>query len=766
MIRQRVLAWPAILALVVAVQLASLSIRLPASLAETLAQAAPTAAAGQPIDLPVVALYCAAAPAAEALTTFLASGTAPTGCAPAVGARIAVTENGSPLAGSPFTTDTSGTLGVRVGSGSAVTLQEDPKSLPSGYEPLTQEANGVPYANPVQLDSAVAGTAALFVNVPSSVVATLAQGTPTAVACQQTNRVGDVTPTLQSAAQAATASLTSASASPGGGTMINGANGTLYTSGGNSGLAAPVSHGDLAVANRSDGIGDGEWVLPPDRNRTDNWLGRRDRYSTGNLAIVSNPVVIGNGLWTWGGPSRAGNGFWLNRLAVGNLTVAGSSTGNLAIVSNPVVIGNGLWTWGGPSRAGNGFWLNRLAVGNLTVAGSSTGNLAIVSNPVVIGNGLWTWGGPSRAGNWLEPAGGTHADGTDVELLTINGGPAVELPLSTLEQPSNNEQPTHTTDGTLSDTPTTDSIQLPSDDAVAPPSDAVAPPVDSAAPPADSMALSSDSSVQPSSDNAVQQSPSDPAVAPPSDAAVESPPSDASVEPPPDAVQPPSDNFVAPPSDNSVQPPADFVAPPSDTVAPPADSAALPADSVAPPADSVAPPDTAVAPPSDNFVQTPPNDGAQTPPSDTVIAPPSDAVVQSLPDNSAALPSENSAAPNPVNVMPEPVNVGAGNGDFGNIGQNPIDVSSGNGVVGVDPGNSAPVPVNVGSSFAPGNAMPNPVNDAPNPINVAPGNGDFGNGGLGNSSPDPINAGPGNGDSGNGAPDLGIGQSDQGPGGG
>ena len=63
---------------------------------------------------------------------------------------------------------------VPVGLGSAVEVREDPKSLPTGYEPLSGEANGVPYANPVQLDAAVAGAAVLFVNVPSS-VAELAQ---------------------------------------------------------------------------------------------------------------------------------------------------------------------------------------------------------------------------------------------------------------------------------------------------------------------------------------------------------------------------------------------------------------------------------------------------------------------------------------------------------------------------------------------------------------------------------------------------------------
>ena len=93
-----------------------------------------------------------------------------------MGVTIAVTENGDPVPGSPFTTDVAGTLTLPVSLGSAVEVREDPKSLPAGYEPLTQEANGVPYANPVQLDPAVAGAAVLFVNVPSSVATELAQG--------------------------------------------------------------------------------------------------------------------------------------------------------------------------------------------------------------------------------------------------------------------------------------------------------------------------------------------------------------------------------------------------------------------------------------------------------------------------------------------------------------------------------------------------------------------------------------------------------------
>ena len=93
---------------------------------------------------------------------------------------VSVTENGDPVPGSPFTTDFSGTVTLPVSLGSAVEVREDPKSLPAGYEPLAQEANGVPYANPVQARPAVAGAAVLFVNVPTAVATELAQDAPAA----------------------------------------------------------------------------------------------------------------------------------------------------------------------------------------------------------------------------------------------------------------------------------------------------------------------------------------------------------------------------------------------------------------------------------------------------------------------------------------------------------------------------------------------------------------------------------------------------------
>ena len=77
-----------------------------------------------------MALQCADARSGDADVVLQQWDTA--GCAPAEGVSIAVTENEKPLSGSPFTTDTDGTLAVRVGLGSEVTVKEDPKSLPPG----------------------------------------------------------------------------------------------------------------------------------------------------------------------------------------------------------------------------------------------------------------------------------------------------------------------------------------------------------------------------------------------------------------------------------------------------------------------------------------------------------------------------------------------------------------------------------------------------------------------------------------------------------
>ncbi|HEU5431009.1 MAG TPA: hypothetical protein VFU81_05065, partial [Thermomicrobiales bacterium] len=392
------------LALVAAIFLAAPPLGHSSFVVAVAAQSAPAAQAGAPTDLALVALYCAEPPAADTLTSFFTNGTPPKGCASAVGVRFDVTENGSALAGSPFQTDTTGAVGVQVGLGSAVTVREDPKSLPSGYEPLTQNANGVPYANPVQLDSAAAGTAALFINVPSSVAAKLAQPAATVPACA---------PASTPSANAKGGGVAGNAKAPGGKTVVNGSAIMPFASGGSALLAAPAATGDTVVAGASGSGGGraaplaqtraGDRSVQNDRNRGGLWF-TSNRASDGDVAIASSPVFFGGGLWTardgtgfWFAPNRIGDGsrFVPNFIANGNINVA--SGGNVAVASNPVFIGGGLWNWPGRffDGAGFGFGRNQIANGNINVA--SSGNVAVASNPVFVGRGVWTW--PNRNGD-------------------------------------------------------------------------------------------------------------------------------------------------------------------------------------------------------------------------------------------------------------------------------------------------------------------------------------------------------------------------------
>jgi hypothetical protein len=477
MIRQRALAWAAALALAATVSMAPLPARFSAPVTSALAQGDSAAEAGEPTDLAIAALHCAEAPATEALTSFLTTGAAPSACSPAVGVTISVSENGAPVPGSPFTTDVAGIVVLPVSLGSAVEVGEDPQSLPSGYEPLTQEANGVPYANPVQIESATADAVVLFVNVPESVTARLANDTLAVGAGGATNLAHAVTQDRTGCDPAypdertcitpgrplaAPCSITDQRnftvlspdprgldadhdgigcepISPSGGTIARDANANLSGSGGNSRRAAPASTDDVAVAAirvRSD---DGVRVSPPessrgnalvvhrDRSSAGLWFVAPSRTSTGNVAIVSNPDFIANGLWGW--PNRFGQDGWIGRgrthnqdgvrfrpsaINVGNATVVGSGSGNVAIAINPIFISNGVWAWPHRShgddwhwrnRFGNGawFWPNRFHIGNVTIAGSGNGNgsVAIASNSVFVGNGIWHWAGHGQNAGWF-----------------------------------------------------------------------------------------------------------------------------------------------------------------------------------------------------------------------------------------------------------------------------------------------------------------------------------------------------------------------------
>ena len=150
MIWQRALAWAAVLALVATVSIAPLPARILA-LVVALAQDDSATDAGEPTDLAVVALNCAEAPNTEALTSFFTDGTPPNECAPPRSDRLRHGEWGS----GPRQPVHDRRL--RYGHAPRQPGLRDrgerrPEVAAGWIRALTQEANGVPYANPVQLD--------------------------------------------------------------------------------------------------------------------------------------------------------------------------------------------------------------------------------------------------------------------------------------------------------------------------------------------------------------------------------------------------------------------------------------------------------------------------------------------------------------------------------------------------------------------------------------------------------------------------------------
>jgi hypothetical protein len=784
---------------------AVLFVNVPAPVAAALAQAEDTsnANAEEPVDLAVLALHCADAPAEDALAALFATGTPPTGCAPAVGVAVAVEEDNEQLSGSPFRTDVDGTLAIRIGVGSEVTVKEDPKSLPSGYVPLTQEANGVPYANPVQLDSAVAGAAVLFVSVPSSVAAKLGQGTST-VDAGDANQLAHaitrdrtacdpaypdertcITPGLPLAEPCSITDQRNFTVlspdprgldtngngigcepiSPNGGTVNHGGGFNLYTSSTNLRRAYPARTGDLAVAASHVDSGDGVWVLPPQGSRADTWFVHRDRNSAGlwsvapgrnstsNLAVVSNPVFIGNGHWTW--PNRhdkedwfwrsrnhAGIRFWPSSIRVGNLTIAASGSGNVAVASNPIVISNGVWVWPNGSHSDAWRWRNHISVSNLTIARSGTGNLAIVSNPIVISHGLWfvspdhshkdDWilrGDRSRTDDRPVDAGSVGADVSDVELLTINGGLVEPSPAASIEPSSES-----------SGQPPADSVQPSGDGKIA------------------ALTINDGPAVEPSVDGSLEL-PSNTGGGLPTDANA-GPPSDVIVAPPADAAGSPDSaapdaGYVDPgvdagyPAQQSVDP--GYVAPDPGYAEPAVDPSIDPGY-VAPDPGYVAS-DPGYTPPEPNYVDpgyVDPGIAAPGPsnevPDPVYIAPepnykqPEQVYTQEPTSIDPGTLAQDSGM-NLGNVAPDPGNYVDPNAGFGNVdlGIDPGYVDPGNG--GADSNYVAP-----GPGAGPANVAPDPSFDA----GVGPSNVDLGGDPGGNSG----NIAPN--------PDAGLGEQDRG----
>ena len=226
-----------------------------------------------------------------------------------------------------------------------------------------------------------------------------------------------------------------------GGTIVAGGSPNLYTSGGPFVAPPPqepatlpsltatsrpaMAFGTCLAGSRAD-----NWFVHRDRNRAGLWFATPDRTSTGNLAVVSNPVFIGNGLWTW--PNRFGqddwfwqsrnhDGIWFrpNRISVGNLTIATSgSHGNVAVVSNPIFISNGVWHWPDRTHGDDWRWRNRPA----TPAGSGpTASVSVTSPSQVLATAI----SPSPATPFSSALGSGHGLATPV--TTAGSGPAATV---------------------------------------------------------------------------------------------------------------------------------------------------------------------------------------------------------------------------------------------------------------------------------------------------------------------------------------------------
>lgn len=393
MSRRRAFAMAVVLVVVCLVPFAprSLGLFVPIS---ALAQEAAEPASGDPTDLAIVALHCAEAPAADALTSYFATGAPPEACAPAVGVAIIVSEDDAALPDSPFRTDVAGSLLVPVALGSQVEVAEDPESLPDGYEPLIGEANGVPYANPVRLDAAVAGAAVLFVNVPGPVAAlaqeageaagledaaspavdTVAEGNGCDLAAPAARDATALAPLPVPRALGATINTTGSGFVP---MSSDGAPAEVAASGVST-SGADVRGNSDAVVSTPIRAGAGIWGWQ-DRSRSDNQLWRFDGSRAGDWR------VHGKGLWLWPGDH------------------ASDDFRSLAFSGSSVRIGDGVWflNWDG-DQVGRWFWVGRFGTDHLAAARSGDGNLALVSNSVHIGDGVWRWPSHSRADDWRD----------------------------------------------------------------------------------------------------------------------------------------------------------------------------------------------------------------------------------------------------------------------------------------------------------------------------------------------------------------------------
>jgi hypothetical protein len=201
------------------------------------------------------------------------------------------------------------------------------------------------------------------------------------------------------------------------------------------GAFASSGSGGVAISENTMLIRPGLWFWPSDRLRADDWpWGERGRFT--------DWFQHGNGLWLWPG-----------RIGIANLAAARSGNGSLAVVTNVVQIGRGLWQvplghagigtgdWRWPRNSGSGIWVLSSAV-----ARSSSGTLAISSHAVRIDTGIWLLpSGRDPGHTWLGQGERFHVDAASIDTHGDNADSAIASPSGKLEPVANAEAPASNT---------------------------------------------------------------------------------------------------------------------------------------------------------------------------------------------------------------------------------------------------------------------------------------------------------------------------------
>ena len=187
---------------------------------------------------------------------------------------------------------------------------------------------------------------------------------------------------------------------------------------------AGSGNGNVAIASNPVFISSGVWHWPGHINNS-GWLWN-DHMNNGQ----------------WGGSNHFGNSVWgwPSTISVGNLDVARSGSGNIAIVSNPIVIiSSGLW-FVPPDRNHDHDWFNHddNGHGDNDHGDNNHGEAQVMYAEAAQAGGsdvepmTINGGGSSEAPSKIEPAGSSEQP-----TVTVNGTLAVaQAPTESMQQPS------------------------------------------------------------------------------------------------------------------------------------------------------------------------------------------------------------------------------------------------------------------------------------------------------------------------------------------